>query len=122
MPQMIVEYSDNIQDLDKQQLLLDLNHATFNTGLIDQPNAIKSRIRVNSDYLIGFGESNQAYIHVHLYILTGRNQAEKKLFADDLSKTLENFQKYSASGLDVQLCVEVTEMPVVDYRKIVVSK
>ncbi len=85
---MIVEYSDNIQNLDKQKLLSDLNHAAFDTGLIDFPHNIKSRIRTNEDFLIGFGETNAAYIHVHLFILTGRNASEKKLLADQLQEAL----------------------------------
>lgn len=121
MPQMIVEYSGNIQNLDKKKLLTDLNHAAFDTGLVDFPHNIKSRIRNNPDFLIGFGEENAAYIHVHLYILTGRNAAERKLFADQLQAALVAFKEYKAEGLETQLCVEVTEMPVVDYRKTVVS-
>lgn len=50
MPQMIVEYSDNIRNLQKQQLLLDLNQALFATGLVDYPKNIKSRIRENHDF------------------------------------------------------------------------
>nr|WP_174505667.1 5-carboxymethyl-2-hydroxymuconate isomerase [Acinetobacter sp. Marseille-Q1620] len=121
MPQMIVEYSENIQNLDKQQLLSDLNHAVFDTGLIDHPKNIKSRVRIDRDFLIGFGEDDQAYIHVHLYVLTGRNATEKKLLIDKTAEALARFSSYQAHGLEVQLCVELTEMPLVDYRKIVVT-
>ncbi|ENV32865.1 5-carboxymethyl-2-hydroxymuconate Delta-isomerase [Acinetobacter gerneri] len=118
MPQMIVEYSDNIRNLQKQQLLLDLNQALFATGLVDYPKNIKSRIRENHDFLIGFGEDAQAYIHVHIYILTGRNAAEKKQIADALSDALTAFKAYQAKDVEIQLCVELTEMPLQDYRKV----
>ncbi|OTG66376.1 5-carboxymethyl-2-hydroxymuconate Delta-isomerase [Acinetobacter silvestris] len=121
MPQMIIDYSDNIQNLDTQKLMLGLNHTLFDTGLIDHADAIKTRIRAHSEFLIGFGDNQQAYIHVHICILTGRNSQEKQLIADQLSAFLQSFNAYLAEGLDVQLCVELTEMPKIDYRKTVVK-
>lgn len=121
MPQMIIDYSDNIQNLDTQQLMLGLNHALFETGLIAPVNAIKTRIRAHSEFLIGFGEGQQAYIHVHVCILSGRSPEQKQLIADQLSEFLQAFKAYSAEGLEVQLCVELSEMPKIDYRKTVVK-
>ncbi|NHB57302.1 5-carboxymethyl-2-hydroxymuconate Delta-isomerase [Acinetobacter sp. 194] len=117
MPQMIVEYSVNIQNLDRQALMQSLNQALFDTGLIGHPDEIKTRIRANEDFLIGFGDTHQAYIHVCLYILTGRTDEQKAKMADDLSKCLNAFKSYDASGLNVQLCVEISEMPRAFYRK-----
>ena len=122
MPQMIVEYSENIQNLDAQKLLLGLNHSLFDTGLVAHPDDIKSRARANTNFLIGFGENPQAYIHVKLAVLTGRTPEQKALMADTLSEFLNTFNDYSASGLEVQLCVELTEMPKEIYRKIKVTK
>lgn len=122
MPQMVIEYSDNIQNLDKEAMLLGLNHALFDTGLVNQPADIKSRIRENSDFLIGFGEEPQAYIHVRLALMTGRNEDEKNMIADRLSGFLQGFEAYQAQDLSVQLCVEIAEMPKVHYRKVKVQK
>ena len=117
MPQMIVEYSDNIQNLDAKALLLGLNHALFDTGLVGHPSDIKSRIRANSDFLIGFGEEPQAYIHVRLGIMTGRNEEQKNLISDRLNEYLHSFNGYHAQGLMVQLIIELAEMPKEHYRK-----
>ncbi|AWL28890.1 5-carboxymethyl-2-hydroxymuconate Delta-isomerase [Acinetobacter defluvii] len=122
MPQMIVEYSDNIKNLDHQALMLDLNHALFDTGLIDHSFNIKTRIRANQDFLIGFGDNNQAYIHVRLAIMTGRTLEQRKLISDQLFRCLKNFEKYQAIGLEVQLCVELAEMLRDVYGKISVVK
>lgn len=122
MPQMVVEYSDNIQNLDAQKLLNGLNHSLFDTGLVNHPDDIKSRVRANSDFLIGFGENPQAYIHVRLAIMTGRNTEQKNLMADYLSDFLNGFKDYQATGLEVQLCVEIAEMPKEHYRKVKVTQ
>jgi 5-carboxymethyl-2-hydroxymuconate isomerase len=122
MPQMIIEYSDNIQNLDKEAMLVGLNHALFDTGLVHQPADIKSRIRENSDFLIGFGEEPQAYIHVRLAIMSGRSDDQKNIMADRLSGFLQGFEAYEAKGLTVQLCVEIAEMPKEHYRKVKVQK
>lgn len=121
MPQMIVEYSNNIQNLDAQRLMMDLNQALFDTSLIGHPDEIKTRTRANADFLIGFGETGQAYIHVCLAILTGRTAEQKTKMADALISALEAFKAYQTKELTVQLCVELTEMPREDYRKVAIK-
>ncbi|QIO08744.1 5-carboxymethyl-2-hydroxymuconate Delta-isomerase [Acinetobacter lanii] len=121
MPQMIVEYSNNIQNLDAQRLMMDLNQALFDTGFIGHPDEIKTRTRANADFLIGFGETGQAYIHVCLAILTGRTAEQKTKMADALISALEAFKAYQVKDLTVQLCVELTEMPREDYRKVAIK-
>lgn len=122
MPHMIVEYSDNIQNLDAQMLMMDLNQALFNTDLIGHPDEIKTRTRANTDFLIGFGDTQQAYIHVCLSILTGRTAEQKTKMADALIGALQVFKGYQAQDLNVQLCVELNEMPRENYRKITVNQ
>lgn len=122
MPQMTVEYSDNIKDLDTVGLLSGLNHCLFDTGLIGHSDEIKTRARANAEFLIGFGETQQAYIHVCLSILTGRTSEQKAKMADHLIGFLQSFDAYTANGLSVQLCVELDEMPREDYRKVAVMK
>lgn len=122
MPQMVVEYSDNIKALNQQDLMLNLNHALFDTGLIDHPFNIKTRIRANQDFLIGFGDNHQAYIHVRLGILTGRTLEQRQRMSAQLLTCLKDFDQYQASGLEIQLCVEIAEMPKEVYGKISVLK
>ncbi len=119
---MVVEYSDNITELNHQDLMLNLNHALFDTGLIDHPFNIKTRIRANQDFLIGFGDNQQAYIHVRLGIMTGRTLEQRQLISEQLLTCLKNFDKYQASGLEIQLCVEIAEMPKEVYGKVSVLK
>ena len=127
MPQMFIDYSDNIQKLDKKKLMLGLNHALFNTGLVGHENDIKTRIKEVSDFLIGFGdengtENNQAFIFVRLQGLSGRTEEQKNLMTENLSQCLQAFNDYSAIGLEIQLCVEFAEMPREIYRKVFVKR
>lgn len=127
MPQMFIDYSDNIQNLDKKKLMLGLNHALFDTGLVGHEHDIKSRVQEVSDFLIGFGDennsaNNQAFIFVRLQGLSGRTEQQKDLMTENLSQFLQSFQDYSAKGLEIQLCVEFTEMPREIYKKVLVQK
>lgn len=122
MPQIFVDYSDNIENLDKSALLLGLNHALFDTGLVGHAFDIKSRIQAVSDYLIGFGDNNQAFIFVRLQGLSGRTDQQKNQMTDALANVLKSFEGYTASGLKVQLCVEFAEMSREIYRKVIVQK
>ena len=123
MPQIFIDYSDNIQNLDKKKLMLGLNHALFDTGLVGHVFDIKSRIKEVSDYLIGFGdENNQAFIFVRLQRQKGRTEEQKNLMTESLSQCLQSFNDYSATGLEIQLCVEFAEMPKEIYKKVFVKK
>ena len=127
MPQMFIDYSDNIQKLDKKQLMLGLNHALFDTGLVGQAIDIKSRISEVADYLIGFGDENdavdnQAFIFVRLQGLSGRTDEQKNAMTESLSQFLQTFDAYDTLGLEIQLCVEFAEMPKEIYKKVFVQK
>ncbi|RZG87536.1 5-carboxymethyl-2-hydroxymuconate isomerase [Acinetobacter sp. WCHAc060033] len=122
MPQMFIDYSDNIQDLNKKELMLGLNHALFDTGLVAEPHDIKTRIQEVSDYLIGFENNEHAFIFVRLQGLSGRTEAQKDLMTENLVQYLQAFNGYSANGLEVQLCVEFAEMPKEIYKKVLLKK
>ena len=126
MPQMFIDYSDNIKNLDKKKLMLGLNHALFDTGLVAESKDIKTRIHAVTDYMVGFGEENdddqQAFIFIRLQGLSGRTDAQKNLMTNSLSEYLQSFTDYNAVGLEVQLCVEFAEMPRDIYRKVLIQK
>lgn len=121
MPHVIVEYSNNITELNTQGLLSSLNQHLIDTGLI-QAQDLKSRIHANTDFLIGLGDQSQAYLHMHLYLMQGRSEEQKALIADQAIAALTKFKDYQAQGLSIQLSVQLTEMPIADYRKQVVQR
>lgn len=117
MPHVIVEYSDNITDIDTSALLLEINTALFNTQLFQHADDIKARAYVNSPFLIGLNNSRQGYIFVRLYLLSGRSLHQKQQLSDLLLTVLQQSSHFRAGGLTVQLCVDIAEMEQRSYAK-----
>lgn len=117
MPHVIVEQSANIQKLNAIDLLTKINQTLFATGSIAQRNDIKARLRVDQDFVIGAGHNNQAYIHVKIYLLSGRTLEQKQQISHDVLDVLQQFEDFDANQLEVQLCVEIIEMDRAVYQK-----
>ncbi|MBJ8434479.1 5-carboxymethyl-2-hydroxymuconate Delta-isomerase [Acinetobacter pittii] len=119
MPHVIVDYSENLTGLNAKQLLEEINTSLVETELFS-PEDIKSRARKDDVFLIGLG-ADQAYIHVKAYILSGRTAEQKQLMGEQLLAALSN-KKYLQSEFnkEIQLCVELIDMPREDYFKQVV--
>ncbi|MFU8927341.1 5-carboxymethyl-2-hydroxymuconate Delta-isomerase [Acinetobacter puyangensis] len=117
MPHVIVEQSANIQKLNAIDLLTKINQTLFATGSIAQRNDIKARLRVDQDFVIGAGHNNQAYIHVKIYLLSGRTLEQKQQISHDVLDVLQQFEDFDANQLEVQLCVDIIEMDRAVYQK-----
>ncbi|SSM63550.1 Putative 5-carboxymethyl-2-hydroxymuconate delta isomerase [Acinetobacter baumannii] len=114
MPHVVVDYSDNLTGLNAKQLLEEINTTLIETELFS-PEDIKSRARRDEVFLIGLGV-DQAYIHVKAYILSGRTAEQKQLVGEQLLAALSN-KKYLPQEFnkEIQLCVELIDMPRDDY-------
>ncbi|USA47798.1 5-carboxymethyl-2-hydroxymuconate Delta-isomerase [Acinetobacter sp. C26M] len=117
MPHLIANYSANLTGLDPHQLLKDANIALVETELF-VAHDIKSRAFKDEVFLIGLNETEEAYIHLKLYLLSGRTQEQKQAVGTALLQRLEQ-KSYIQSELSypIQLCVEVIDMPKEDYFK-----
>lgn len=120
MPHLIANYSANLTELDQQKLLNVVNTALIDTELFSA-NDIKSRIFKDKIFLVGLGESEEAYIHLKLYILSGRTEAQKQVAGKALLRILEQ-KDYLQNDFEfpIQLCVEVIDMPKENYFKAVI--
>lgn len=117
MPHIITNYSSNLNNLDSLQLLKDVNSVLLDTMLFSEHD-IKSRIFKDQNFLIGVNGIQDAYIHLKLYLLSGRSEAQKKSLGELLLNILEQ-KNYLKSKIDfkIQLCVEVIDMPKENYFK-----
>lgn len=120
MPHIHLEYSDNLENFDARPVLLALNQALFATGHVTAATDIKSRATCQSDYLIGLGDENQAYVHAKVSLLSGRDLKTKTEISNQLLLTLQQLL-LQQSHLTVQLCVEILEMEKACYGKTVVA-
>ncbi|WP_217488713.1 5-carboxymethyl-2-hydroxymuconate Delta-isomerase [Acinetobacter oleivorans] len=119
MPHVVVDYSENLTGLNAKQLLEEINITLIETELFS-PEDIKSRARKDDVFLIGLG-ADQAYIHVKAYILSGRTAEQKQLIGDQLLTALSNKHYLQQEfNKEIQLCVELVDMPREDYFKQVV--
>lgn len=118
MPHVIVECSEKGLVKDCDQLLLSINQALLDTKEFVAAD-IKSRCYVPNYVLSGLDQSYDAFIAISLKIMPGRNDAVQQDMAE---RILAAVQAELTDGYDqkVQIMVEVTELNVKQYHKIVV--
>lgn len=121
MPHVVVEYSANIEQLDRPKLLKRINQVLIESKLF-QPNDIKARLYCNEDFLIGEGDSSQAYIYVEFSLFNGRTNEQKQRVREALMHVLTQQDYYKTDNdLQIQLCVQLLEMNKENYLKQIVN-
>lgn len=120
MPHVVIDYSANLENFEPKQLLLKINNALVETGYC-QAIDIKSRARKDDVFVIGLDTEQQAYVHVKVYLLSGRNQQQKTEIGQKVFETLVADQVLNQQKISVQSCVELIEMPKQDYFKQVIK-
>ena len=116
MPHIHLEYSDNVQ-FEVKPVLLAMNQAFIQAGYATDPSDVKSRAVCQSDYVIGLElDNNHAYVHAKVSLLSGRSDELKAAIADLILEVLSKHIP-AQMGLNVQLCVELIDMPKTCYRK-----
>lgn len=119
MPHIHLEYSNNLAAFQPQPILLGLNQALLATGHVKAATDIKSRAVAQTDFVIGLGETSQAYVHVKVSLLSGRDLATKKEISDQLLLALQQLLP-AQPDLTVQLCIEILEMEKACYGKTII--
>lgn len=121
MPHVIVHYSVNLTALDQLKLLRDLNTVLIKTELFSV-NDIKSRVFKDEVFLVGVGQAQAAYIHLKLYLLDGRTDAQKQGLGEALLRKLEQQTYFKLdSQFPIQLCVEMIDIPKQNYFKAMIQ-
>lgn len=120
MPHVVVDYSSNLENFEPKQLLLEINNALVETDYC-QAIDIKSRAHKDDVFVIGLETEQQAYVHVKVYLLSGRNQQQKTDIGEKVFAALLADPKLNQQKIVVQSCVELIEMPKQDYFKQVIE-
>ncbi|MCU4414047.1 5-carboxymethyl-2-hydroxymuconate Delta-isomerase [Acinetobacter sp. WU_MDCI_Axc73] len=121
MPHVVVDYSANLEDFEAKQLLLEINTVLVETGYC-QAIDIKARARKDDIYLVGLDEEQQAYVHVKIYLLSGRSSDQKQEIGQKVLDCLATNAILNQQQIPVQSCVELIDMPKQDYFKQVIEK
>ena len=120
MPHIHLEYSSNLEDLHPQPVLLGLNQALFATGHVKDVTDIKSRAICHTNYVIGLGDTSQAYVHAKVSLLSGRDLQTKTEISNQLLVALQQLVP-KHTHLTIQFCVEILEMEKACYSKTILS-
>lgn len=118
MPHLILEYTPNLSNFDSTAALGLLNQSLVETGEFNEAD-IKSRTIPLTQFLIGTETTKRAFIHLKLYILSGRSAALKKQLSIQLLATLSQIFN-THKNIETQLCVEVIDIDRDSYSKVVI--
>ena len=117
MPHLILEYSDNlVGPLDHPTLLRELHAALeeFGEFKLDQ---MKSRVVARDRYFVGAGDPANIFVHLAVYILSGRAPELRQRIAGALLGVLTRELEPNIRGRPSDLTVDVREMVRETYAK-----
>jgi len=116
MPQITLEYTDNIQiGFGFKDLFHQIHQILHEKAGISMGNC-KSRALCLTDYLVGDGTGDNAFVHLSICIFEGRQQELKTDIGNALLRLLQQyFISEKASGM--QITVEIQEIVKQSYFK-----
>jgi 5-carboxymethyl-2-hydroxymuconate isomerase len=118
MPQLTLEYTDNVRDtVDFDLLFLELHEILSEVAGIRVDNC-KSRAVGLSDYRVGSGEAGAAFVHLEVAILEGRALETKQELGRRMLEALRGAYAGTLAELALQITVEVRDLQKALYFKI----
>ncbi len=113
MPNLVMEYSNSVDEQVNVQLLLeDLHQAAIDSGLFEL-SSIKSRALPCHQWLIGEQEDSVDFIHITFDLLCGRSEEQKTA----LSHQLMNVLQAQASSV-YSLTINIRDMDKKFFQKV----
>lgn len=111
MPHCTVEYTDNIENqINIKEVLQALNYSLLSHEGLFSANGIRSRAFMLTDYTIGEGLGNNAFIHVSVKIAAGRTAEMKKTVHEHLFKTLKKSVDQIDTDKEIALSLQLSEL------------
>ncbi|PFG45430.1 5-carboxymethyl-2-hydroxymuconate isomerase [Vibrio sp. ES.051] len=113
MPNLVLEYSNSVEErVNVQGLLEDLHKTALESGLFEFA-SVKSRTLRCHHWLIGEEGSKVDFIHINFELLSGRTQEQKR----ELSRGLMGVLQEQASHVH-SLTVNIRDMDVDTFQKV----
>lgn len=111
MPHCTVEYTNNIENqLNIKEILQDINDSLISHEGLFSANGIRSRAVMLTDYKIGDGQGNNAFIHVSVKIAAGRTAEAKQAVQEHLFSTLKKSVGKIETDKKIALSLELSEL------------
>ncbi len=121
MPQLVLEYSSNItQKVESAVLLREIVTIISAAGEIPVEH-FKSRLIRRDEFLVGNGDSRDAFVHLEAGLFSGKSPEMKRRIGEDCIEYLEEYFSPSAGELSLQITVEIREMEREAYFKTVLG-
>jgi 5-carboxymethyl-2-hydroxymuconate isomerase len=117
MPQIVLEYSENIDLPGDNRELFGRIHQILNTVAGIRLENCKSRALMHMDYCIGNGDSSNAFVHLDVRFMEGRTNDIKSRIGKDLLELLKNHFTGDPADQIVQITVEVRDIRKKEYFK-----
>jgi 5-carboxymethyl-2-hydroxymuconate isomerase len=115
VPHLTLEYTSNLPAATaSQELFAHLHQILAEVGGIRLGNC-KSRAVALSNYYVGAGDPEEAFVHLDVRFLAGRPAEVKRAVGEALLAALR--QAYASGELPVQITVEISDIPKENYFK-----
>lgn len=117
MPHFVLEYSDNIlEELDLKGFFKRLHTLLAENGPFQLSN-MKSRAIRRQEFYMADGEESNAFVHLALSILKGRDLSLRQAVGKKILSFLRSEFSRSSNQLNCQITVEIREMEGDTYFK-----
>lgn len=111
MPHITVEYTANIpNEANINDLLIKANQSLISHKDTFSPNGIRSRAIKLTNYVIGDGANDGAFVHVTLQIASGRTAEVRKAVLDHLFTTIESHFEEMLADKHIALSLHISEL------------
>jgi 5-carboxymethyl-2-hydroxymuconate isomerase len=109
MPHIVLEYSSNLPELpDFRALFDDIHQALNRIGGIRLENC-KSRARAAEHYYIGDGNPDNAFVHLDVEFVKGRDREVKQAIGQECLQLVKRYYQLHLSD-SLQITVKIDDM------------
>ncbi|TFW01540.1 hypothetical protein E4K72_14280 [Oxalobacteraceae bacterium OM1] len=109
MPDLTLEYTQNVDGIDLQHCLVALNAALLSLGCYEE-SELRARATTLERFAVGVAaeQEERGFVHALLAVPTGVSEADQRRSAETLLQCLIASLRDKATG-HVQVCVDVVE-------------
>lgn len=110
MPQLILEYSGNVDCPENFPELFNQLHCVLADTCGINPENCKSRARAAETFFVGSGSESDAFVHLDIKIFEGRTPQVKQAVGKKSLGILEDWFHKSMKELNLQITVEIMDI------------
>lgn len=118
MPQLILEHSSNIIEKDNLLDVLKKINKFLSEMLPTELASCKSRSAEYNAYCIGDGDPHNAFVHINLKVMPGRNFDKLNAVGNGVMDILKEYFHKSAKQLNLQITLEIDELQKTYFKHI----